>query len=47
MEVKIIVYGLAEEQKKDSLESKMVRKRIEDLEAEFERNGIPTRVILR
>jgi len=47
MEVKIIVYGLSEEEEKDSLTARMVKKRIEDMEAEFENNGIPTRVILR
>lgn len=45
IEVKIIIYGLVESE--DTLESRMVRVRIEDLEAEFERNGIATRVIKR
>jgi len=47
IEVKIIIYGLDKELTNDTLEARMVQKRIEDLEAEFERNGIPTRVIKR
>lgn len=45
IEVKIIIYGLLDDE--DSLEARMVEKRIEDLEAEFEHNDIPTRVIKR
>lgn len=47
IEVKIIIYGLVEAETEDTLESRMVKARIEDLEAEFEHNGIPTRVIKR
>jgi len=43
--VKIIVYGLKEAG--DTLESRMVNTRLEDLEAEFEHNGIAVRVIKR
>jgi len=45
MEVKIIVYGFKKD--RDTLEARMVKKRIEDLEAEFEKNSVSTRVIWR
>jgi hypothetical protein len=47
IEVKIIVYGLVDAQRTDTLEARMVKRRIEELEAEFEKNDIPTRVVLR
>ena len=47
IEVKIITVGLKEEIKKDTLEARMVKKRIEDMEAEFERNGITTKIFIK
>ena len=43
--VKIIVYGLQEQQKKDTLEARMVEARLATLQSEFELNDIPTEII--
>ena len=44
MKVKIIVDGFLDEEKKDTLESRMVDVRLKELEYEFEKNGIPTTI---
>ena len=44
MKVKIIVDGFVDEDKKDTLEARMVLERLSNLECEFERNGISTTV---
>jgi len=45
--VKIIGVGLKAELSKDTIEARMVKKRIEDMEAEFEFNGVPTKIWIR
>jgi len=47
IEVTIITHGLKEEEQTDTLEARMVNQRIEDMQAEFEKNNIPTKVIKR
>ena len=47
IKVKIIAVGLLEEMKKDTLEARMVKKRIEDMEAEFEYNNVPIKAWIR
>jgi len=44
MKVKIIVDGFLDEEKRDTLEARMVDKRLSDLECEFEKNGVPTTI---
>ena len=47
IKVKIIVIGLEEQLQIDTLKARMVETRIEQMEAEFEQNGVPTTVWIR
>ena len=44
MKVKIIMYDFLKEEQDDTLNARMVKKRLDDLQAEFENNHIPTEI---